>query len=35
VIANRALELLGRERGDYKFLHPNEQVNMGQSTNDV
>src|SRR5271168_2700329 len=35
VIANRALELLGRERGDYKFLHPNEQVNMSQSTNDV
>jgi hypothetical protein len=35
VIANRALELLGREKGDYKFLHPNEQVNMSQSTNDV
>src|SRR5580692_3408902 len=35
VIANRALELLGRERGDYKSLHPNEQVNMSQSTNDV
>lgn len=35
VIANRALELLGRERGDYQRLHPNEHVNMGQSTNDV
>jgi aspartate ammonia-lyase len=35
VIANRALELLGRQKGDYKFLHPNEQVNMSQSTNDV
>ncbi|MGH6712694.1 MAG: aspartate ammonia-lyase [Bradyrhizobium sp.] len=35
VIANRALELLGRSRGDYKFLHPNEHVNMSQSTNDV
>jgi aspartate ammonia-lyase len=35
VIANRALELLGRQRGDYKFLHPNEHVNLSQSTNDV
>lgn len=35
VIANRALELLGRAKGDYKFLHPNEHVNMSQSTNDV
>ena len=35
VIANRALELLGRARGDYHFLHPNEHVNMSQSTNDV
>ncbi|WP_371324391.1 aspartate ammonia-lyase [Dechloromonas sp. ZY10] len=35
VIANRALELLGKERGDYKALHPNEHVNMSQSTNDV
>jgi Aspartate ammonia-lyase len=34
VIANRALELLGA-KGDYKFLHPNEHVNMSQSTNDV
>ncbi len=35
VIANRALELMGHERGEYQYLHPNEQVNMGQSTNDV
>jgi aspartate ammonia-lyase len=35
VIANRALELLGRAKGDYSFLHPNEHVNMSQSTNDV
>ncbi len=35
VIANRALELLGKRRGDYDALHPNEHVNMCQSTNDV
>jgi aspartate ammonia-lyase len=35
VIANRALELMGHERGDYRFLHPNNDVNMSQSTNDV
>jgi aspartate ammonia-lyase len=35
VIANRALELLGHERGDYRKLHPLEDVNMSQSTNDV
>ena len=35
VIANRALELLGRERGDYAHLHPNGHVNLSQSTNDV
>jgi len=35
VIANRALELLGHARGDYRRLHPNEHVNLGQSTNDV
>jgi len=35
VIANRALELLGCERGDYDRLHPNEHVNLSQSTNDV
>jgi len=35
VIANRGLELLGYERGDYQKLHPLEDVNMSQSTNDV
>ena len=35
VIANRGLEILGAKRGDYKRLHPNEHVNMSQSTNDV
>jgi len=35
VIANRALEHLGHGRGEYKYLHPNEHVNMSQSTNDV
>ncbi|WP_377805223.1 aspartate ammonia-lyase [Azospirillum sp. A29] len=35
VIANLALEILGHGRGDYSHLHPNEHVNMSQSTNDV
>ncbi len=35
VIANRALELLGHEKGDYKFCHPNDHVNCSQSTNDA
>ncbi|MBA3644662.1 MAG: aspartate ammonia-lyase [Gemmatimonadaceae bacterium] len=35
VIANRALELLGRQRGDYDIVHPNNHVNLSQSTNDV
>lgn len=35
VIANLALEHLGYRRGDYAVLHPNEDVNLGQSTNDV
>ena len=35
VVANRALEILGHVRGDYGKLHPNEHVNMSQSTNDV
>jgi aspartate ammonia-lyase len=35
VIANRALELLGHKKGEYEFLHPNQHVNMSQSTNDV
>lgn len=34
VIANRALEILGHEKGEYKFLHPNNDVNKSQSTND-
>jgi aspartate ammonia-lyase len=35
VIANRALELSGREKGDYHHVHPNNHVNLSQSTNDV
>jgi aspartate ammonia-lyase len=35
VIANRALELMGKERGDYTTVHPNTHVNLSQSTNDV
>lgn len=35
VLANRALEILGRNRGDYGFLSPNDHVNMAQSTNDT
>lgn len=35
VIANRALELLGHDRGDYQHLHPLDDVNAGQSTNDA
>ena len=35
VIANRAAELLGGVRGEYRLVHPNDHVNMGQSTNDV
>ena len=35
VIANRALELLGRPRGEYQSVHPNNHVNLSQSTNDV
>lgn len=35
VIANRALEILGRQKGDYAFLSPNTHVNMAQSTNDA
>ena len=35
VLANRAAELLGGERGTYTRVHPNDHVNMGQSTNDV
>src|SRR3989454_3551305 len=35
VIANRANELLGGRRGEYRPVHPNDHVNMAQSTNDV
>ncbi len=35
VLANRANELLGGKKGDYKFVHPNNHVNMAQSSNDV
>ncbi len=35
VIANRAIELLGGKKGDYKLVNPNDHVNFGQSTNDV
>lgn len=35
VIANRALEILGFERGDYFHCHPNNHVNLSQSTNDA
>ena len=35
VIANRACELLGGKRGNYSLVHPNDHVNMAQSTNDV
>jgi aspartate ammonia-lyase len=35
VLANRAAEILGAPRGEYTRVHPNDHVNMGQSTNDV
>jgi aspartate ammonia-lyase len=35
VIANRALEILGYERSSYDIIHPNNHINMSQSTNDV
>jgi fumarate hydratase class II len=35
VLANRASELLGGARGEGRLLHPNDQVNMGQSSNDI
>ena len=35
VLANRALEILGRKKGDYDFCSPNTHVNMSQSTNDT
>ena len=35
VIANRALEIIGKKHGEYQFIHPNDHVNMAQSTNDA
>src|SRR3954469_341987 len=35
VMANRALEILGKQRGEYDFVHPNNHLNLSQSTNDV
>ena len=35
VIANRALEIMGKSKGEYSFIHPNDDINMSQSTNDV
>ncbi|MBK6418562.1 MAG: aspartate ammonia-lyase [Ignavibacteria bacterium] len=35
VIANKALEILGRPKGDYDVVHPNNHVNFSQSTNDA
>lgn len=35
VLANRAIEILGGKKGNYAIVHPNDHVNMGQSTNDV
>lgn len=35
VIANRALEILGHQKGEYKYCHPNNHVNLSQSTNDA
>ena len=35
VIANRALELMGHQRGEYQFCSPNDHVNRSQSTNDA
>jgi len=35
VIANRALEILGRKKGEYEIINPNDHVNMSQSSNDT
>ncbi len=35
VIANRALEILGHQKGDYQYCHPNNHINLSQSTNDA
>ncbi len=35
VIANRALEIMGHQKGEYEYCHPNNHVNLAQSTNDA
>ncbi len=35
VIANRAIEIIGGEKGDYGLIHPNDHINMAQSSNDT
>ncbi len=35
VIANRALEIMGHQKGEYQYCYPNDHLNCGQSTNDV
>ena len=35
VIANIGLESMGHKKGEYKYLHPNNDVNLSQSTNDA
>ena len=35
VIANRALEIIGKKKGDYDSINPNDHVNMSQSSNDT
>lgn len=35
VVANRALEILGHQKGEYEYCHPNDHVNLSQSTNDA
>lgn len=35
VITNVALEMMGHKKGEYKYLHPNDNTNLGQSTNDT
>src|SRR6266581_1757356 len=35
VLANRASELMGGERGEARLIHPNDDVNLGQSSNDI
>ena len=35
VVANRALEIMGHNKGEYQYCHPNDHVNLSQSTNDA